>query len=189
MTRPTRSTRRDAHLQHEFSDHPAVERRRKSVVDELLEDASLAPEFEAAAAIDDAHMLLRQALERASVDQAQIATILGVSPARVTQIVHGEDDLRLSTLARYVRALGTHLGLSLYPAGPGINRPVAGLSVKSSDVDTIDQAALWDHADSEEYGAEIRLHRVVYRHKTPKTNQRQYLSKTFEISAEYEDQS
>lgn len=56
----------------------------------------------------DAEVRLGELRARRAVSQAQVAEILSVSQPNVSRIEQ-EDDLYLSTLARYVAALGGHL--------------------------------------------------------------------------------
>ena len=152
----------------------------------LQDDNRVAPELEAAAVIDDAHHLLRIAYKNAEtnhgINQELIAEYLGVTPGRVSQIINGEDDLRLSTLARYLRALGTYLGLSLYPAGRPNKRPVAGLSIQAqaNDLDrSLENSESGTIADSK---FEVRLHKITKRSSGIK-NSRVYLATTYEPDA------
>lgn len=58
-------------------------------------------------AIEDA-IALSEARERLTMTQKQVADSLGVSQANISRIEH-EDDLYLSTLREYVKALGGEL--------------------------------------------------------------------------------
>jgi DNA-binding XRE family transcriptional regulator len=62
------------------------------------------------AAIEQA-LLLGEIRERRSLSQADLAEVLGTSQARVSQ-VENQSDLYLSTLKRYIEALGGELEIA-----------------------------------------------------------------------------
>jgi transcriptional regulator with XRE-family HTH domain len=49
------------------------------------------------------------------ITRAELATSMGVSPGRVSQILSGEDNLTLRTLAAVVDALGARLEVTVQP--------------------------------------------------------------------------
>lgn len=102
-----------------------------SLIDHLEADESLAPELAAAAAVDDAHALLIRLLNSpdSHVTQEQVAKALNVTAGRVSQVIGGEEDMRVSTLARYVRALGARLSFTAVPAASEAKIPAAGRSI------------------------------------------------------------
>ncbi|MDN4616010.1 helix-turn-helix transcriptional regulator [Leifsonia sp. F6_8S_P_1B] len=71
------------------------------------QDPVLSIELAAADSQLKAHVLLAKAFAaRADLSQRDLAEKLRVSEGRVSQILGGDDDLRVSTLGRYLRALG-----------------------------------------------------------------------------------
>ncbi|MDW5614606.1 helix-turn-helix transcriptional regulator [Mycolicibacterium sp. D5.8-2] len=55
--------------------------------------------------------LISQALAASPRGQRDVASILGVSEARVSQVVNGDGNLRVGAIAKYMRALGYELRL------------------------------------------------------------------------------
>lgn len=51
------------------------------------------------------------------ITRADLATRMGVSPGRVSQVLSGGENLTLRTLAALASALGAHFELELRPAG------------------------------------------------------------------------
>jgi transcriptional regulator with XRE-family HTH domain len=64
--------------------------------------------------------LINRALDTSGLTQAHLAEILGVTPGRVSQVVNGDGNLRVSTIARFLRAAGYRLKLTAEPAEPGV---------------------------------------------------------------------
>ena len=64
--------------------------------------------------------LINQALEASGLNQAELATLLDVTPGRVSQVVNGDGNLRVSTIARFLRAAGYRLKLTAEPAEAGV---------------------------------------------------------------------
>lgn len=87
--------------------------RRRSLAEEL--DASDPIGMAAAGAAVDAVALLNDAVHCADVRQNELASRVGVSEGRVSQVVNGDGNLRVSTLARYLRAAGYQLRLDAVP--------------------------------------------------------------------------
>ncbi|MET0398459.1 MAG: helix-turn-helix transcriptional regulator [Longimicrobiaceae bacterium] len=67
-------------------------------------------------------VLLREARERAGLTQEELARRLDTQKSAISRIENHAGDIRLSTLARYARALGHSLSLGLSPSGPGKKR-------------------------------------------------------------------
>lgn len=64
------------------------------------------PERSAAHAENDALMILNQAFHQNPRSQKEIAQALGVTEGRVSQVLNGNGNLRISTVARYLSAMG-----------------------------------------------------------------------------------
>ena len=61
--------------------------------------------------------MLDQAMEHAQVTQAELASRLGRRRHAVNQIIHGDGNFKLSTLAEYLVALGCEVDLELFEVG------------------------------------------------------------------------
>lgn len=75
-----------------------------------------ARELAAAELMVRASTLLSKAFEQSGLTQRQLAESLGVTESRVSQILHGDGNVRLSTLARYLRATGYLARIEADPA-------------------------------------------------------------------------
>jgi len=64
--------------------------------------------------------LINQALDTSGLNRAELAAILEVTPGRVSQVLNGDGNLRVSTIARFLRAAGYRLKLTAEPADAGI---------------------------------------------------------------------
>ncbi|WP_421740691.1 helix-turn-helix domain-containing protein [Cellulomonas sp.] len=64
--------------------------------------------------------LINRALDSSGLNQAELATVLEVTPGRVSQVVNGDGNLRVSTIARFLRAAGYRLKLTAEPADAGV---------------------------------------------------------------------
>ena len=97
-----------------------VERTQQSVAE--LEEATAEGRIELAAARAElqASTLLSQAFDACRISQKELAEALGVGESRVSQVLSGYSNLRLTTLARYLRALGYRLRLSAEPADASV---------------------------------------------------------------------
>lgn len=63
--------------------------------------------------------VIADALERSGVSRKELAARLGVSPGRVSQVLGGDQNLRLNTLAEYLYALGRKVHLDSVAATEG----------------------------------------------------------------------
>lgn len=70
--------------------------------------------------------LLEQALDASGLDQKNLAEKLDVTQGRVSQVLHGDGNMRIAGVARYLRALGYETHLSATPVEPG--RPTLPLA-------------------------------------------------------------
>ncbi len=58
-------------------------------------------------------VMLRRAREQAGITQEAVARKLGTKKSAISRIENHAEDIRLSTLERYARALGKHLKIEL----------------------------------------------------------------------------
>jgi transcriptional regulator with XRE-family HTH domain len=65
----------------------------------------------------DVLRLLHTALSRAGITQVELAKRLGIRKSAVNQVFRGDGNVRVSTLAEYLHAMGAELELRLVPAG------------------------------------------------------------------------
>lgn len=78
-------------------------------------------------ALKAADLMTQAARARADIDQNQLANLLGVSKGRVSQVLKGDGNVHVATLAKYLRALGYELNLEAEPvdtAAPPLRRSV-----------------------------------------------------------------
>ena len=93
----------------------------RTTVGEVMDGPWRAPiEIAAARATNRAGGLLHLALQASDLSQQQLASRLGVSPGRVSQVLSGDQNLYLTTLARYLRAMGYGLDLEAHPEEPNL---------------------------------------------------------------------
>ncbi|QHK19715.1 helix-turn-helix domain-containing protein [Pseudarthrobacter psychrotolerans] len=78
-------------------------------------------EMAAAEASFDAVGLLNKVVRASGLSQREIAEALGVGESRVSQVLSGDGNLRITTLARYLRAAGYSLRLEALPVDPAAN--------------------------------------------------------------------
>ena len=95
----------------------------------LFDDLGASPlgarELAASQLTNDALVLLQTALASTGVTQKQLAEILGIGESRVSQVVNGDGNLKLTTFARYMRALGYAVTVNITPVErniPELNR-------------------------------------------------------------------
>lgn len=63
--------------------------------------------------------LLEQALDASGLEQKDLAKKLGVTQGRVSQVFHGDGNMKIAAVARYLRALGYTTRISATPVVPG----------------------------------------------------------------------
>jgi transcriptional regulator with XRE-family HTH domain len=81
--------------------------KRISEVEKIESDPKQAVDLAAAVLQMRFHNLLATAFRaRPDITQRDLSEVLGVSEGRVSQVLHGDDSLRIVTIARYLRALG-----------------------------------------------------------------------------------
>jgi len=88
-----------------------IDRRRLSMVEELEADPVEALELAAARGAVEGSALLTRVFFEAGITQKELARRLGVTEGRVSQVLGEEVNLRLSTTARYLHAMGYRLNL------------------------------------------------------------------------------
>jgi len=64
--------------------------------------------------------LLRKAFRLTKSSQRKLAERLGVSEGRVSQVLNSDGNLRITTIARYLRAMGYELQLEAIPVERGV---------------------------------------------------------------------
>lgn len=60
---------------------------------------------------------LVQAMAVSGVDRKQLAARLGERPGKVARVLHGDGDITMAVLARYLHAMGHEAEITLVPAG------------------------------------------------------------------------
>lgn len=98
----------------------AIERQKNSLVGREEDDLEAAIELAAARAEVNAARLLRTAFERSPATQKDLARRLELSEGRVSQVLHSDGNVRTTTLARFLRALGYKLQLGATPLGADV---------------------------------------------------------------------
>lgn len=63
--------------------------------------------------------LLQRAFEGSELSQKDLAQRVGVTEGRVSQVLNSEGNLRVTTIARYLRALGYRFEMNAEPQDPG----------------------------------------------------------------------
>jgi predicted XRE-type DNA-binding protein len=86
-----------------------------SLFDDLGASPQGARELAASQLTNDALVLLQTALSSTGVTQKQLAEKLGIGESRVSQVINGDGNIKLTTLARYMRALGYAVTVSVTP--------------------------------------------------------------------------
>lgn len=119
---------------------------------------------------------IHEALSEASLTQAELARKLDIRRSAVNQVVNGDGNMRVSTLAEYLHALGYELKLGRVEAGSIRRHVVAarpvhdcedGLTPSDADVTTgvpiqvwdegSDESLFWDDSDEDEHAGEFVL--------------------------------
>ncbi|MFE6893599.1 helix-turn-helix domain-containing protein [Streptomyces sp. NPDC057694] len=65
----------------------------------------------------EALAVIHESLEDSGATQTELARRLGIRKSAVNQVVHGDGNMRVSTLAEYLHALGFELSLAKAAAG------------------------------------------------------------------------
>lgn len=69
-------------------------------------------------AVETAQLLKAAFAARKDIDQQALAEVIGVSEGRVSQVLHGDGNVHIATLARYLTALGYEAELTARPLAP-----------------------------------------------------------------------
>lgn len=77
-------------------------------------------EFAAASAQNEVVILLDEAATVSGMTQQEVANRLGVTEGRVSQVLHSEGNLRITTLARYLAAMGFTVRIEADPVDRSI---------------------------------------------------------------------
>lgn len=92
--------------------------------------------------------LLNQAFAaRPDLDQNALASLLGVTKGRVSQVLHGDGNVHVATAAKYLRALGYEVELSAVP----VDKSAVGL-------DAFDRSASKRHGFKATYADEVGIY-------------------------------
>jgi len=78
-------------------------------------EESLKALIEEEALIQGVASVLDELMEQRKISRSGLAALLGVSQPRVTQVLRGDENLRLRTVARIAYALGVRIKLSAEP--------------------------------------------------------------------------
>lgn len=89
--------------------------RPKSLYEELEAIPEEAAELAAARFSNRVLHILRQAFESSPLSQRELAAVLGVGESRVSQVLNGDGNLRVTAVARYLRAMGYTPELTALP--------------------------------------------------------------------------
>ena len=94
--------------------------------DSFLEDLEHSPfvarELAASQLTNDALVLLQTALTKTGTSQKELADLLGIGESRVSQVLNGDGNIKLTTLARYLKALGYTVSLEAHPVNAGTSQ-------------------------------------------------------------------
>ena len=85
----------------------------KYIDDRKQSDEEFAAEYEVGYENFKIGVMLRQARERAGVTQREVAEQLETQKSAISRIENHAEDIRLSTLERYARALGKKIRVEL----------------------------------------------------------------------------
>lgn len=91
----------------------------ESVLARQLEDPEFRAHWEATAL---ARLVARRLVAfraEKGLSQSELATLLGFSQARVSQLESGDTELKLTTIYRLVDALGIEIGMGIHPLRQG----------------------------------------------------------------------
>ncbi|MFJ9674861.1 helix-turn-helix domain-containing protein [Streptomyces sp. NPDC101221] len=98
---------------------------------------------------------IHESLEESGLTQTELARRLGIRKSAVNQVVHGDGNMRVSTLAEYLHALGFELDLNRVEAGTARKRVVANRPHVECDDESEKQLVDWAEV------VELRVTRTV----------------------------
>ena len=96
------------------------ELKRRSIIESVESTQTGRQELAAARLALRTADLLARARRASNLTQRELADLLQVSEGRVSQVLSGETDLKLSTIARYLRAMGYQATIDAVPADPDL---------------------------------------------------------------------
>lgn len=106
-------------------------RNEKSVIDSYASFPRGAQELSAASLAQNVVGCLEQAKAASGKSNKELSSLLGVSEGAVSQVLNGDGNVRISTLARYLRAMGFEPRLSADSIEGGESLPLAPRRVRS----------------------------------------------------------
>ena len=108
----------------------------KPLIEELEEDPRVRSELAAARLASTVGALMEQVGEASPVKYKDVAAAMGVSAGRVSQILSGDGNVRIATLARFLDACGYELELTARPkSGRGLPITSGVLALLQAQVD------------------------------------------------------
>jgi transcriptional regulator with XRE-family HTH domain len=78
-----------------------------------------------------------------NLTRADLASRMGVSPGRVSQVLSGGENLTLRTLASLATALGTQFDLALSPREPVVTAEPVPAAAETTDVVVTESTLAW----------------------------------------------
>ncbi|MFE7979749.1 helix-turn-helix domain-containing protein [Streptomyces shenzhenensis] len=97
----------------------------KSLIDSYASFPRGAQELSAATLAQNVVACLEQAKAASGKSSRELAALLGISEGAVSQVLNSDGNIRIATLARYLRALGFEPRLSAEPVDGGESLPAA----------------------------------------------------------------
>ncbi|MCB9441224.1 MAG: helix-turn-helix transcriptional regulator [Mycolicibacterium sp.] len=99
-----------------------TDRPEKSFIEEIEATNAGAQGMAAADLAAQVARLLDAAFESSDLDQTALAEKLGVTQSRVSQVLNSDGNLRIATIARWLRALGYEAAITATPVGGDVSR-------------------------------------------------------------------
>jgi transcriptional regulator with XRE-family HTH domain len=87
---------------------------RRSLTDEVDDDPGSSLEMAAARGLVESSALIVKVFHESGLTQRQLAQNIGVTEGRVSQVLSGEENLGVATVARYLHAMGYRLWLEAH---------------------------------------------------------------------------
>lgn len=91
-----------------------------------LESNSSGTLYEVELLADSVILVVKGLMQENEISQRELARRLGVSEARVSRILHGTENMKLSVVAALGRAVGVRFGLAPIPFSDRSQTPAAG---------------------------------------------------------------
>lgn len=123
----------------------------KTLVEELEEDPRIRSELAAARLASMVGALMERVGDATSTKYKDVAVAMGVSPGRVSQILSGDGNVRIATLARFLDACGYELELTARPkSGRGLSITLPQMRRRRSRFDALSEGSeRWKSATPE----------------------------------------